>query len=178
MKKIFTIILSLCSLSIFAQEPSSSQPPIENNDKKQLVQSIEALKVAYITKELNLSTDEAQKFWPLYNSFSVEMKKARIENKDDDIAFQEKKVVVMKKYKDDFKKLLNNDDRVKKCFRAEPEFHKLLKMEWTRRQMNRSQQHGGTGGGPQGINNSHPPAQQQQHQNHSAPNRGGRAIGG
>ena len=168
MKQIYIIILSLCSMSVFAQEPSSQQP-VETIEKKQLIQTIDALKVAYMTKELNLSTEEAQKFWPLYNNFSEEIKKARIENKDDDIAFQEKKVVLMKKYKEGFKKLLNNDDRVKKCFRAEPEFHKLLRKEWVRRQMqpNRQQR-------PNGSNNpnigTRPPAA---HPNHPSPNGGG-----
>ena len=30
---------------------------------------LKALKVAFITEALSLSTDEAQKFWPIYNSF-------------------------------------------------------------------------------------------------------------
>jgi hypothetical protein len=172
MKQILIIILSLCSMSVFAQEPSS-QPPVENTDKKQLIQTIEALKIAYMAKELNLSTEEAEKFWPLYNTFSEEIKKARIENKDDDIAFQEKKVVLMKKYKEGFKRLLINDDRVKKCFRAEPEFHKLLRKEWVRRQMQPNRPHRPNGGGNPN-NGTRPPST---HPNHPSPN-GGRGSRG
>jgi len=168
MKQIFVIILCLCSISVFAQEPSN-QTPVENTDKKQLIQTIEALKVAFITKELNLSAEEAEKFWPLYNNFSEEIKKARIENKEDDIAFQEKKVVLMKKYKDGFKKLLNNDDRVKKCFRVEPEFHKLLRKEWVRRQMQPNRQLRHNGGNNPNIG-TRPPAA---HPNHPSQYGGG-----
>jgi hypothetical protein len=32
-------------------------------------EKVKALKVAYITGELNLTTDEAQRFWPIYNAF-------------------------------------------------------------------------------------------------------------
>jgi len=35
-------------------------------DKKE---KVKALKVAYITEQLDLTTDEAQKFWPVYNAF-------------------------------------------------------------------------------------------------------------
>lgn len=30
---------------------------------------IQAMKTAYITEELNLSTNEAEKFWPIYNAY-------------------------------------------------------------------------------------------------------------
>ena len=43
-----------------------------NNDK------IEALKVAFITKRLNLSPEESQKFWPIYNQYEAEKKQNRL----------------------------------------------------------------------------------------------------
>lgn len=72
--------------------------------------------------------------------------------KEDDIAFGEKRVEIMKRYKEDFKKVLANDDRVKRCFRAEPEFHKVLRNEWQRRQGMMHHPGGGQMGGvrPQG----------------------------
>ena len=39
---------------------------------------LEALKIAYITNKLNLSPEEAQKFWPIYNQYSLELKVARL----------------------------------------------------------------------------------------------------
>lgn len=36
---------------------------------KEKIEKVKALKVAYITKELNLSTTEAEKFWPIYNAY-------------------------------------------------------------------------------------------------------------
>ncbi|MFK7784037.1 MAG: hypothetical protein AB8B56_02915 [Crocinitomicaceae bacterium] len=35
---------------------------------------IEQLKIAYITKELDLSTEEAEKFWPIYNDMNDAIK--------------------------------------------------------------------------------------------------------
>ncbi len=131
MKNIFLIGLILFSANTFAQE--GTETPVNNENRVKIAQNIDALKIAYITRELNLSPEEAQKFWPVYNNYTNELKKAKNELKQDEVSFEEKKVGIMKKYKEEFKKLLNNDSRVNKCFKAEPEFHKLLKAEWMRR---------------------------------------------
>lgn len=40
---------------------------------------IKTLKIAYITEKLNLSEEEAQKFWPIYNNFEEENSRLRKE---------------------------------------------------------------------------------------------------
>lgn len=129
MKKYLLIPLLLLTVQIFAQEIESqeSQPQGAN------AQLIETLRTAYITKELNLTSDEAQKFWPVYNEYAGEIKKIYTAHKDDIVTLEEKKVVVLKKYQENFKKILGSDDRVKKCFNAAPKFHQMLRKEWKRR---------------------------------------------
>lgn len=56
-KKIVLLIL-LFTCGIYAQE--------NIKDKKE---QIRALKVAFFTTELDLSSQEAEKFWPLYNAY-------------------------------------------------------------------------------------------------------------
>ena len=56
---LFVTIFSL-SLSINAQKPRKK----ESRNKQ-----IKALKVAFLTEELNLTSYEAEKFWPVYNKF-------------------------------------------------------------------------------------------------------------
>lgn len=145
MKKYLLILFLTFTVQSFAQENDPSVDDLPEG--KNVSQTIEALKIAYITKELNLTQEEAQNFWPTYNAFTAELKKARIELKDDVIAFEEKKVIILKKFRDDFKKVLNNDDRVKRCFKAEPAFHKLLRKEWQRRQAMKPKSLQGTGMG-------------------------------
>lgn len=55
--KILIPILFLVSFISFSQ------------DFKEKREKIKALKVAYITEELSLTTNEAQKFWPIYNTY-------------------------------------------------------------------------------------------------------------
>ena len=57
-KKLAFIILFLLSIPLLAQ-------PSRGEKKEQ----IKALKVGYITNELELTPDEASKFWPIYNTF-------------------------------------------------------------------------------------------------------------
>lgn len=51
------------------------QPPMEDFDDKG--ERVEAAKVAYITTRLNLTTIQAQQFWPVFNEFEAGKKKIR-----------------------------------------------------------------------------------------------------
>jgi hypothetical protein len=66
--KLVLIILFLLSIHIFAQPP--------RGEKKE---QIKALKVGFITTELALTSDEASKFWPLYNAFEDKQFDLRIQ---------------------------------------------------------------------------------------------------
>ncbi len=57
-RKLILITIILFTIQTFAQS--------QMNDKRDQIKS---LKVGFITNELNLSTDEAAKFWPLYNAY-------------------------------------------------------------------------------------------------------------
>ncbi len=63
--KIIAIIFLLFALNTKAQP---------NPEKKE---QIKALKVAFITNELSLTTDEATKFWPIFNSFDAKQQEIR-----------------------------------------------------------------------------------------------------
>lgn len=51
------VALLLCTANVFAQKENSTR------DK------VEAAKAAYITKELNLTVEQSQKLWPVYNEY-------------------------------------------------------------------------------------------------------------
>jgi hypothetical protein len=92
---------------------------------------IEALKIAFLTKKLNLSTEEAQKFWPIYNSYIKEVRQTRQEarlNNTSEIDKQEKMLTIRKKYNGEFTKALSTE-KVNTFFRAETEFGAFLQKE-------------------------------------------------
>ena len=59
LKKIFPLLLLLITFSFYGQSEKM-------NAKKE---QIKAMKVTFITNELNLTATEAEKFWPLYTVF-------------------------------------------------------------------------------------------------------------
>ena len=66
MKTIFTLV---AFFFVFAQTSVAQEG--QGNEK------IEQLKIAFITKHLKLTTEEAQKFWPVYNQYEAEKKQVR-----------------------------------------------------------------------------------------------------
>lgn len=121
MKKI--ILLVLISLGVVATN-AQNRP-----EKKFNKNNIEALKVAYITRQLNLTPEEAQKFWPVHNMYFEELKKTRRENLDNELVFEEKALNVRKKYNSDFRKILMRNERVNKLFKLEKDFNNELRKE-------------------------------------------------
>ncbi|MBT8394389.1 MAG: sensor of ECF-type sigma factor [Flavobacteriaceae bacterium] len=68
MKKILLILILLLSISTYSQD-------------KERHERIKALKIAFITERLELTTTEAQNFWPIYNAFDAENQRLRQETK-------------------------------------------------------------------------------------------------
>jgi len=61
MKKIYTLLLFFVTFLALGQN-------LENR-----VERVQALRVAYISDKLNLTPDEAQRFWPVFNQFDDKM---------------------------------------------------------------------------------------------------------
>lgn len=157
MKKVKLIAIAFFSLWILAAaaQPGGGPPP--HGEKKE---QIEALKVAFLTKKLDLTPQEAQEFWPVYNQFQDELDKLREAHRsvrksakddfdemtdkdvekvvDSEIAFRQNELDILKKYHAQFKQKLPMK-KVARLYRAEEEFKRdLLKRIQDRRE----------GGGP------------------------------
>ena len=66
LKKIFYLYLLISlSLSVSAQN--------QKEERKAHKEKIKAMKVGYITEKLELSSTEAQSFWPIYNEYNEEI---------------------------------------------------------------------------------------------------------
>jgi Spy/CpxP family protein refolding chaperone len=73
-KYILVIVISLTSSLGFTQPPGDGP-----SEKKR--EQIHAQKIAFISTQLNLTPDEAQKFWPIYNQYEAEIEKIRKERR-------------------------------------------------------------------------------------------------
>lgn len=92
---LIVFVLGMSFLS-FSQDKKAKRE--ERQDK------VKNLKIAYFTKELNLSTNESEKFWPIYNEMEEKMKNIRKGNKKSIDQLQENSESMSD---DDFKKSMN-----------------------------------------------------------------------
>lgn len=147
MKKIFLIIAGLLIALIGFSQPK------EKPSKEQ----IEAQRVAFITKALDLTPGEAQTFWPIYNDFEAEKRKLR-ESKinikknppkteaeaakiiDNHFLQQEKLLSIKRKYYDKFKSAIP-PTKIVKLIRAERMFKKQLLKKLKRKRPNDNKRH-------------------------------------
>ena len=74
-------ILSV-GLLCFMLFPAMAQDDVKKDNGKEKRDKIEAHRVAFFTKKMELSTDEAEKFWPIYNEHQEKKKAIRKELKE------------------------------------------------------------------------------------------------
>lgn len=117
------LLIAFLFIAGLTQLKAQQQEDPEENAK------IEALKIAFISKKLDLSPDEAQKFWPVYNQYFKEMRQVIKDNKTDEngdvIVGEEKMLDIRKKYRDQFVKIIGQP-RMNKLFNAERDFRRIL----------------------------------------------------
>lgn len=131
MKKIYALLLFLFFHGYFCQ----SQPPDGNEDSR-----VQVIKMAYITQELNLSPQEAQHFWPVYNNYNNEIRQARKQYANDEVAYERKVVEIKERYQGNFKKVLgNNNQRINKVYTTDKQFNNILRNEQKNRQQRQGQ---------------------------------------
>ena len=74
---IFTVFLVFTTGLAQAQ---TNRGPRERNDpqRQERMEKIKNAKIAYLTDKLQLTTEEAQKFWPLYNAYEADRRQAHV----------------------------------------------------------------------------------------------------
>jgi hypothetical protein len=133
MKKILMILF-------FAAMTFTGSAQQENNEQPD-GSRLEALKIAYLTKKLNLTPDEAQRFWPIYNNYAGEVRDVKInqrKNKNPELDTEEKILSIRKKYNAEFSRALSAD-KVNTFFRSEKDFGNYVQKELQERRQLRQQ---------------------------------------
>lgn len=131
MRNLLLISFLVCTLPVFSQSFNR-----ESGGNR-----IEALKIAFLTKKLNLSPEEAQNFWPIYNNYSAEMRQARIAQRTNmatELQTEEKILNIRKKYSVEFKKALSQE-KIDTFFRSEKDFGNYVQKELSERRERRQQ---------------------------------------
>ena len=148
MKNIFILLLSLYAYCAHSQS-------------KEVLDKIETRKIAHITKELDLTPEQAEKFWPIYREFSkqrrainqefVRARKGIDPNTASDeemkrlvdlgLQVKEKQLGLERQYSDRIREVISNRQMLN-LREAEDEFRQMLlrRVQQRRRQQNETQQ--------------------------------------
>jgi hypothetical protein len=131
MKK-YLLILTVLISSLFT---AKAQDDLQGDDNKRQ-EKIQALYVAYITKQLELTPEDAQKFWPVHTQFTNELKAVKSDLPELDK--QQAKLNIKKRYQENFTRILG-PKRCEHFFRMNDEFKRKL-LERMRKQRNEQPQ--------------------------------------
>jgi hypothetical protein len=122
MKMLLTIFtLTLCLYQAQAQDSKEEM--------------LESLRVAYITKQLELTPNEAEKFWPVYNKYQGDLRKMMLEHRDKkgtELELQEKMLAIRKQYRPEFTRCIS-EQKFDRLLRAERGWGDMLRKELQRR---------------------------------------------
>ncbi len=118
MKK-YLLITTILMSSLFVAKAQDTPP----GDEMKRQEKIKALYVAFITEKLELTPDDAQKFWPAHTQFENEVRGV---NKDlPELEKQQAVLNIKKKYQENFNRILG-PKRCERFFRMDGEFKRKL----------------------------------------------------
>ncbi len=113
MKKAFLLFLFITFVSV----KTEAQTPGER---------MRSLEIGYLTKELRLTPEEAEKFWPVYNKYKQEYR--ALPNTDDELERQQQVLNIRKKYKKNFTEILD-EKRAQTVYDAEDKLKTMVRKE-------------------------------------------------
>ena len=96
-------------------------------------EKIEMFKIQFITKNLELTSKEAEGFWPVHEAHKKEMQEIIKTKMSDEIILQEAMLNARKKYKADLLPVLKTEERVNKALRVERDFLYKMRHEVSKR---------------------------------------------
>ncbi|MBS1763380.1 MAG: hypothetical protein JSS90_00280 [Bacteroidetes bacterium] len=134
------LVITFCMFTLL----SKAQPADRQGNR---AEKLESMKIGFLTQKLNLTSDEAKRFWPVYNQYQNELQQLRKNRKDekqeardnlismsdkeaekivdDEIAFRQNELDILKKYHVQFKQVLPVK-KVALLYRSEEAFKREL----------------------------------------------------
>lgn len=141
------LVLAFISFIGVAYSQTMGPPPKGKAERQEKNDNIESMKIAFLTTKLDLSPEEAQVFWPVYNQYTEKLKELRKKRRQDereakknieeltdkeieqvienDFAFRQKELDLQKEYNIKFKAVLPIK-KVSRLYNAEEQFKRVL----------------------------------------------------
>ena len=141
-KPIFSILFIVAfSYTSFGQLHYRTPAPVQHGVPTNQLRSnpgrkIERVKESYISKQLNLTSEQSKVFWPLYRQYVEDQTAVRIlkrqnnstaspngtEQIDKELEYEQQLVEIRKRYRDEFLKILP-PEKVSELYKSERQFN-------------------------------------------------------
>ncbi len=143
-------LFSLCLLTVWLSLSCAAQGG--GGMQRQGGGMLESVHIAYLTRTLNLSPAESQRFWPIYNLYVTEIRQARMAYKvrRNELELDETILNIKKKYNVQFSNALS-PEKANEFFRAEKDFGNFVQKEFMQRRQMKQQRRPLMGGGDTGT---------------------------
>ena len=120
------VIMLAAGLQVCSANP---QQQLQNNQSAK--DKIEALRIAFISQQLNLTPTEAEKFWPVYNAYRSESEALQHSytpplTADQQLELEQRKLDLKRKYKVQFESALGTA-KLNELYNLEHKFQEKLK---------------------------------------------------
>jgi hypothetical protein len=143
MKKVFCLYLltGWLVLSCAAQSGGGDGMQRNGGGMQRNGGMLESVHIAYLTRNLNITPVESERFWPVYNLYVTEIRQARMSYKatGDELKLDETVLNIKKKYSVQFGYVLG-PVRANQFFRVEKNFGGFVQKELMQRRQMRMQQ--------------------------------------
>lgn len=144
MKKLISVFVLICWLTVPGMSqvagpvpgPGQGQGPGgAGGPARPSGNVLEAMKIAFLTRRLNITPEEAQSFWPVYYQYAAEVRQAQAAYRvhKNEILLEESLLNTKKKYSQGFSRVLG-PQRANEFFRADKDFGGYVQKEMQRRQ--------------------------------------------
>lgn len=145
------VLLMLTSAITQAQKPTSDEA----------AEKIKSLQMQYLSQKLNLSAEEAEKFWPVYKNYTKEVETLIAErhnkrqqdkelsdpddiarrNMDNDLGYEKRMYDIKSRYTNEFQRVLPAR-KAGAVFKSEREFRNIMINHLNNQRLNRINQRG------------------------------------
>lgn len=153
MKRMVIVLIALSVFPLWQSKAQNQQNPSLNQNPN--LDKLNAYKIAFFTRRLNLTSQEAEKFWPVYNEFQSKRnaiqterqglnrnvnqnmlnmsEKEMIETGDKLISFQVQEASLAQEYHKKFREVLS-PAKILRLYQAENQYRMQLLNELEKRQ--------------------------------------------
>ncbi|MBC9931135.1 hypothetical protein [Chitinophaga qingshengii] len=157
MKRLNFKIIGIVLLMLTSAFTQAQKPPSDEATEK-----IKTLQMQYLSQKLNLSADEAEKFWPVYKNYTKEVETLIAErhsrrqqdkitesdpddlarrNMDNDLGYEKRMYDIRSRYTNEFQRVLPAR-KAGAVFKSEREFRNIMINHLNNQRLNRINQGG------------------------------------